>query len=156
VHPIYTKPKWLPWQHPLCAKYRQYLHSVGQPLKLPSITNCLVAIVKPAIAILVPKLVAMATTLRHSFLTIFSSNSLTRKPTPRIKQRVASYHTTKVTAHQSPQSQLWQIASQNWLPWQRPSAPLDSHLTHDSLDLSKPKTQAASRSVQPFLQGSLV
>jgi len=66
MHTPYTESqKWLPWQHPLGAGYRQYLHSAGQPLKLPSITNCLVAIVhtKPVIAILVPKLVAMATTL---------------------------------------------------------------------------------------------
>jgi len=43
--PIYRKPKWLPWQQPLGAGYRQYLPFVGQPLKVPSITNCLVAIV---------------------------------------------------------------------------------------------------------------
>jgi len=77
-----------------------------------------------------------------------------RKPTPRIKQHVASYHTTEVIAHQRPQSQLWQITSQNWLSWQYPSAHLDSHLTHDSLGPSKPKTQTASRSVQPFLHSS--
>jgi len=41
-----------------------------------------------------------------------------------------------------------------WLPRQRPSAPLDSHLTHDSLGPSKPTTQTAPRSVQPFMQGS--
>jgi len=75
----------------------------------------------------------MATNLRHSISTIFSSDSLTPKTTPRIKQHVASYHTTKAIAHQRPQSQFRQIASQNWLPWQSPSAPLDSHLTHDSL-----------------------
>jgi len=41
----------------------------------PSITNCLVAIVhtKPVIAILVPKLVAMATTLRHSISAMWGS-----------------------------------------------------------------------------------
>jgi len=33
---------------------------------------------------------------------------------------------------------------------------LDSHLIHGSLDPSKSSTQTASRSVQPFLQGSLV
>ena len=31
---------------------------------------------------------------------------------------------------------------------------LDTHLKHDSLGLSKPTTQTASRSVQPLLQGS--
>ena len=30
---------WLPWQRPLVAGYRQYLHSVGRPLKRPSITT---------------------------------------------------------------------------------------------------------------------
>jgi len=33
-----------------------------------------------------------------------SSDSLTRKPTPSIKQHVASYHTTKVIAHRKPKS----------------------------------------------------
>jgi len=43
VHFIYRKPKkWLLWQCPLGAGYRQYLHSVGQPLKPP--LHCLVAI----------------------------------------------------------------------------------------------------------------
>jgi len=45
----------------------------------PSITNSLVAIdhAKPVTAILVPKLVAMATTLRHSISSMSSSDSLT-------------------------------------------------------------------------------
>jgi len=46
-----------------------------------------------------PKMVAMAISLRTSKLAMSSSDSLTRKPTPRIKQRVASYHTTAVIAH---------------------------------------------------------
>ena len=46
VHPIYRKPKkWLPWQRPSGGGYRQYLHSDGRPLKTPSITSFLVAIV---------------------------------------------------------------------------------------------------------------
>jgi len=84
VHPTYTKPnKWLPWQRPFGAGYRQYLYSVSRPLKPTSITNRLVTIVhtKP----------------------VNSNFSLTRKPTPRIRQRVASYHTTKVIAHQRPE-----------------------------------------------------
>jgi len=50
----------------------------------PYITNCLVAIVlkKPVIAILVPKFVAMVTTIRHSIWTIFSSDSFTPKTHP--------------------------------------------------------------------------
>jgi len=80
---------------------------VGRPLK-PSINNCLVAIVhtKQVIAILVPKLVAMATTLEHSISAMISSDSLTPKTTPRIKRRVARYHTTKVIARRKPKSQL--------------------------------------------------
>jgi len=50
----------------LVAGYWQYLHFVGRPLTTTCITNSIVAIVhtKPIIAILVPKLVAMATSLR--------------------------------------------------------------------------------------------
>ena len=44
----------------------------------------------------------MATTLRHSISAMYSSDSLTQKTHPRIKQRVASYHTTKVIAHAKP------------------------------------------------------
>ena len=92
--------KWLPRQRPLVAGCR---HSVGRPLKPPSITNRLVAIVhtKPVIALLVPKLVAMATSLRPPISAMSSLDSLTRKPTPRIKQRVASCHTAKVISIQS-------------------------------------------------------
>jgi len=50
----------------------------------PSITSCLVAVVltKRVIAILVPQLVAMTTTIRHSISSIFSSDSLTPKAHP--------------------------------------------------------------------------
>ena len=127
---------WLPWQCPLCARYWQYLQSVGWPLKSPSITNCLVAIVhtKPVIAILVPKLVAMAMTLRHLISALLA-----------IIQPKLIYSLSKakkpVIANCIPK----------WLPWQRPSASLDSHLTHDYLGPSQPTTQTASQSVQPFL-----
>jgi len=72
----------------------------------PSITNCLVAIVhtKPVIAILVPKLVAMATFLRASIAVCLHWIACPRNPTPRIKQRVASCHTTEVIAHRKPKS----------------------------------------------------
>jgi len=36
-------------------------------------------------------------------------------------------------------------------PWQRHSALLEPHHTHDSYGPSEPTTQTASRSVQPFL-----
>jgi len=50
--------KWLPWQRSLGAGYRQYLHSVGRPLKYPSITNYLGAIIhtKPVNSIFSPKI----------------------------------------------------------------------------------------------------
>jgi len=36
VHPSYIESqKWLSWQRPLVAGYRQYLHFVGRPLKPP-------------------------------------------------------------------------------------------------------------------------
>ena len=31
--PYIERQKWLPWQRPLVAGYRQYLHFVGRPLK---------------------------------------------------------------------------------------------------------------------------
>jgi len=40
---------------------------------------------------LVPKLVAVVTTLRHSTSAVFIWQLDPEKPTPRIKQRVASY-----------------------------------------------------------------
>jgi len=79
-----------------------------------------------------------------------SSDSLTPKTHPRIKLSVASYHTTKVIAHQTPKPVI-ATASQNWLPWQRPSAPMDPHPTHDSYSPSEPTTQTASLSVQPSM-----
>jgi len=48
----------------------------------------------------------MAVTLRHSISAMSSSDSLTLKTTPRIKQCVASYHTTKVIAHKTSYSKL--------------------------------------------------
>jgi len=55
---IIKAKKWLPWQRPLGAGYWQYLPSVGRPLKLPSITNCVVAIVdtKPVNSNFSPKI----------------------------------------------------------------------------------------------------
>jgi len=50
--------KWLPWQRPLGAGYRQYMHSVDRPLKAPFITNCLVTIIheKPINSTFSPKI----------------------------------------------------------------------------------------------------
>jgi len=86
----------MPQQRPLGAGYWQYILSADH--SNPSITHCLVAIIhiKPVNSkILAPELVAMATTLAWS-----------QKPTPGIKQRVASYHITKVLAHKACYSKL--------------------------------------------------
>jgi len=138
------RQKWLPLQLPLVAGYLQYLHSVGQPFKPSSIISCLVAIVhtKPVIAILVPELVAIAMTLRHSISAMSSSDSLTPKTHP-WNQTVCSL--LSYNQSYSPSK------AKNWLLWQRPLAPVDPHLTHDCLGPSEPTTQAASRSVQPSL-----
>jgi len=56
-----------------------------------------------------------------------------RKPTLRIKLCVASYHTTKVIAHQTPKPVIANCVP-NWLPWQCPSAPMNSHPTHTDTD----------------------
>ena len=84
--------------------YRQYLHSVGRPLIVisPSITNCLVAVVhtKQVIVILVPKLVAMATTHKHSISAMSLLDSLTRKPTP-IQSNTVSRYNQSYIAHRS-------------------------------------------------------
>ena len=70
-----------------------------------------------------PKMVTMATSLRTSKSTMSSSDSLTPKTHPL-----------------------------NWLPWQRPSAPMNPHLTHNSYGPSEPITQTVSLSVQPSLR----
>ena len=81
----------------------------------PFITNCLVAVVhtKPVNSNFSP----IATTLWHSISAMSSSDSLTPKPTSRIKLHVASYHTTKVIAHKASYSNLRpKIASQGNVP----------------------------------------
>jgi len=87
------RQKWLPWQ-PLSCRVSAISAFCWTTTQTPSISNCLVAVVhtKPVIAILVPKLFAMATSL----------------------------------------------------------STCGPHPTHDSLGPSEPKTQTASRSVQPF------
>jgi len=71
---------------------------VSMTTQTPFMTNCLVTIVhtKPVNSNFSPK------NGWHSVLAMSSSDSLTKKPTPRIKPRVTSYHTTKVMAHQMP------------------------------------------------------
>ena len=163
--PYIETQKWLAWQHLLEPRNRLCLHRIAWP----------------------------------------------QKPTPRIKLRVASYHTTKVIAHQTPKPVIancvpklvamatslstYGLPSNTWflrpirahnpngipigsavfeqttvvcpytLQWDAHSPPkicpfpwryLDPHLIHGSPGLPKSSTQTAARSVQPFLQGSLV
>jgi len=90
--PYTERQKWLPWQRPFVAGYWQYLHFVRQPLKPPSITNCLVVIVHTAI--LVPKLVVMTFDLGYVFI-----GHLDPENPPRESN---SYHTTKIIAYRKP------------------------------------------------------
>jgi len=78
--PYTESQKWSPWQRPLGVGYRQYRPTT----QTRSVTNCLVVNIhtKPVNANLVPKLVAMATTLRHSISAISSLDSLTPKTHP--------------------------------------------------------------------------
>jgi len=137
---------------------------------------------KPVIAILVPKLVAMATTLRHSSRLCLHRIAWPRKLTPRIKQCVTSYHTTKVIAHQMskktsysngvPKTGCHGKVPHHMIPWAHPNTQAKQHLdwfscfctddrrmslyfTSDTLS-PESSTQTASRLVQLFLQGSVV
>ena len=154
--PHIESQKWLPWQHPLEPRNRLCLHRIAWPWK----------------------------------------------PTPRIKQRVASYHTTEVIPIErqkgvamatslstyGPPSNTWfqrpiRAHNPNGIPigsavfaqttvecpytlqWDAHSPPeicpfpwgnLDLHVIHGSSGQRKSSTKTAARSVQPFLQGSLV
>jgi len=152
----------------------------------------------------------MATSLRILQSTMSSSDSMTQKPTHRIKQHVDSYHTTEVIAHQTPKPVIANCVPKLVAMATRPSAPMDCHphmiptahlrpqpkwhpyrfsrlctddrrvslyftmghpfpticpfpwgdlephLIHGSLGPPQYSTQMAARSVQPFLEGSLV
>jgi len=104
--PYIERQKWLPWQRPLVAGYQQYLHIVGRPLNPPPtpITNCLFAIVhtKPVIAILVPKLVAMATTLRHCISAMSYQIAWPRNGTPLYPPKFSHSH-----GRSGPPSNTW-------------------------------------------------
>jgi len=84
VHPVYSKTKMVVMATSLSCRVSGLSAFRWPTTQTPSITNCLVAIVrtKSVISVLVPKLVAMATTLRHSISTMFSSDSLTAKTHP--------------------------------------------------------------------------
>jgi len=103
----------------------------------PSIINCLVAIIhtKPVTAILVPKLVGMAMTLRRSISAMSSSDSFTLKIHP---LQSTSVSLAIIQPNYSPSK------TKNRLPWQSPLSPADPHLPHNSMGLSEPKNQTAS------------
>jgi len=85
-----------------------------------STTNSFITVIhtNPVIAILVPKSVGMAMSLKTSKSAMSSSDSLTRKPTPRTKYGAASYHTTDAIVRRKPK----------WLPWQHSvGRPLKPH-----------------------------
>jgi len=91
------------------AGYRQYLHSVSRPLKLPYITNCLGAIIhtKPDNSNFSPKIGSHGNDpkilgLRYIFIRQLDLEN----PPLRIKHRLASYHTTKVIANKASYSKL--------------------------------------------------
>jgi len=106
--------------------------------------------------LLVPKLVAIPTTLRHSASARFSLDSLTPKT------HASNFTAYRLLSYKQSYSPSKAKASYGKLrpkigcrlPWQRPSAPVESNLTHDSLAPSEPTTQTASRSVQPYLLSS--
>ena len=70
MHLIYRKPKMVAMAMSLRCKVPAISTLCQLTTQTPSITNCVVAVVliKPVIAILVPKLVVTAMTLRHSVL----------------------------------------------------------------------------------------
>jgi len=89
------------------------------------------------------KMFTMATCLRTSKSAMSSSDSLTpkrRKPTARIKQRVATYHTTKVITQKATYSKLCpkigchgNVPQHRWtpsntIPWAHPSPQPEWHL----------------------------
>jgi len=115
----------------------------------PSITDCIDAIVhtKPVIAILVSKLVAVATTLRHTISDISSSDSLTPTTHP-WNQTVCRW--LSYNQNYSPSK------AKNWLPWQRPLASMDPRPNTWFPGPVWAHKQMPSRSVQPSSQGSLV
>ena len=121
VHPIYRKTKVVAMATSLSCRVSAISAFCWPTTQTPSITNCIDAIVhtKPVIAILVSKLVAVATTLRHTISDISSSDSLTPTTHP-WNQTVCRW--LSYNQNYSPSK------AKNWLPWQRPSAPMDPHL----------------------------
>jgi len=144
-------------------------------IQTPFITNCLVTIVhtKPVNTNFSPKI---GCNWQRPFDTQsrlwLHQIAWPRKPTPRIKLHVASNHTTKVIAHHMPKPviancvpKLVAIECPYTLQWDAHSPPkicpfpwrdLDPHLICGSLVQPKSWTRTTARSVQPFLQGSLV
>ena len=109
VHPIYSKPKIVAMASFLSCRVSA-ISAFCWPTTHPPITNRLVAVVytKPVTAALVPKLIAMAATLRLWISAMSSSDSLTPKSTPRIKQRVASLYNQSYSPSKAKKCLSWQ------------------------------------------------
>jgi len=71
--------------------------------QIPFITNCLVAVIhtKPVNSVFTQSLLPWQWPLDTCSCLCLRQIAWPRKPTPRIKQRVAGYHTTKVIAHKA-------------------------------------------------------
>jgi len=144
----------LPWQRPLGAGYRQYLHSVGrQLLNLPFITNYLVAIghTNPVNSKFSHKIGCHGSIPQHR-QTRHDSYSPSEPTTQTASQSVQPYslrgpQSVPILYNGTP------LSPQNCpFPW----GDLDPHLIHGPLGPPESTSQTASRSVQPFFQGSLV
>jgi len=124
-------------------------------IQTSSITNCLVAIVltKPVITTLVPKLVAMATSLS----TCEPRQTRGSLVPPKSSTQTAS-RSVQPFLHSSPQSVpiLYNGTPLSPSKLLLPMGDLDPHLIHGSLGPPESTTKTAFRSVQSFLQGSLV
>jgi len=94
---------WSPWQRPFVAGYQQYLQNAFCRLTTAthSITNRLLAIVQTKPVNLVPKIGCHGIIPQTLDLSCLHWIAWPRKPTPRIKQHVASCHTAKVISIQS-------------------------------------------------------
>jgi len=145
----------LPWQRPLDAGYRQYLHSVDNHSN-PLITNCLVNIVhtKPVNSNFSSKIGCHGNVPQHLW-TAIQHMIPTAHPSPQPKRH--PYRLGRLCTDDRRVS-LYFTMGRPFSPKNLPLPMGESgpHLIHGSSGPLKSSTQTAARSVQPFLQGSLV
>ena len=116
---IYRKTKMVATAMSLSCRVSAIAAFCWPTTQTPSITNLPshYRLQKASYSSFCPKIGCHGKDLRHSISAMFSWDSLTPKTHPlKIKQRVASYHTTKVIANRKPKY---------WLPWQRSLALVD-------------------------------